>query len=78
MKYWSSSSGIDLWISSSLFSFLSLLAGKCGACWAFSTCASIEGAFAKAKDQLISLSEQELVDCDKTAKGCTGGNFDQV
>ncbi|CAK8530697.1 unnamed protein product [Lathyrus sativus] len=37
--------------------------GGCGACWAFSTVAAIEGIVAINTGTLISLSEQEVLDC---------------
>jgi len=47
--------------------------GQCGSCWSFSTTGAMEGSYQVATSQLLSLAEQQLVDCDRSNDGCSGG-----
>ncbi|KFK31525.1 hypothetical protein AALP_AA6G123900 [Arabis alpina] len=52
--------------------------GKCGCCWAFSAVAAVEGITKITKGELVSLSEQQLLDCTSDNHGCDGGTLSKA
>lgn len=47
--------------------------GLCGSCWAYAVISAIESSVAINNNTLITLNEQQLIECDTSNDGCYGG-----
>uniref|UniRef100_A0A1J3GGP8 Putative cysteine proteinase n=3 Tax=Noccaea caerulescens TaxID=107243 RepID=A0A1J3GGP8_NOCCA len=50
--------------------------GHCRSCWAFSAVGAVEGLNKIVTGELVTLSEQDLINCNKENNGCGGGKVE--
>ena len=62
------------WVKTGVVSPLVRTQNNCECCWAMAVVASVEAADYQSTLQLISLSVQELIDCDTESDGCERGH----
>jgi len=49
--------------------------GQCGSCWAYSATEAIESGLFMTTGEIMDLSQQQVISCDKTDGGCQGGDL---
>uniref|UniRef100_A0ACD5X2J5 Uncharacterized protein n=1 Tax=Avena sativa TaxID=4498 RepID=A0ACD5X2J5_AVESA len=74
--YMSSPCGSQIdWVEAGVVSPVVRKQNGCGCCWAVAIAASVEAVHSLETLESISLSVQELIDCDTKSDGCDGGYF---
>ncbi|CAL9233452.1 unnamed protein product [Arabidopsis halleri] len=75
VRYWTQAPDSLDWRQKGAVTNVKYQGTTCGNCWAFAAVGAVEGIHFIRRKILVSLSAQELVDCDTSNDGCKGGHM---